>query len=71
MAAEHSSTLGRLTRQELEEHVNRGEIETVLTVFPDLYGRLVGKRITGRFFVSDVADHGMHVNFIIIAYFGS
>jgi glutamine synthetase len=49
-----------LTRPELEERVRSGEIETVVTVFPDLYGRLVGKRITGRFFVDQVADHGMH-----------
>ena len=36
-------------------------IETVVTVVPDLYGRLVGKRITGRFFLDETADHGMHM----------
>jgi glutamine synthetase len=51
---------GRLSREELEERIRAGEIETVLTVFPDLYGRLVGKRMTGRFFLDEVADHGMH-----------
>jgi glutamine synthetase len=54
------SQRGRLTRSELEQGVERGEIETVVTVFPDLYGRLVGKRITGRFFLEETAEHGMH-----------
>ena len=52
---------GRLSREELAERSRSGEIETVLTVFPDLYGRLIGKRIAGRFFLEHVADHGMHV----------
>ena len=32
---------GRLGRDELEESIRRGEIDTVITVFPDLYGRLI------------------------------
>ncbi len=52
---------GTLSRGELERRVRQGEIDTVLTVFPDLYGRLVGKRITGRFFLDEVAEDGMHV----------
>ncbi|RMH87353.1 MAG: glutamine synthetase [Calditrichaeota bacterium] len=51
---------GRLTPEELKELVERGEIETVLTVFPDMYGRLVGKRITGHFFIQDVLGHEIH-----------
>jgi glutamine synthetase len=51
---------GRLTREQLADCVALGEIDTVLTVFPDLYGRLVGKRITGHFFLEHAADHGMH-----------
>jgi glutamine synthetase len=54
-------TRGMLTREELAEGVENDEIETVLTVIPDMYGRLVGKRITGHFFVDEVADSGMHV----------
>lgn len=49
-----------LTAGELRELVQRGEVDTVLTVFPDLYGRLVGKRITGRFFCDEILGHGMH-----------
>ncbi len=51
---------GMLTRAELGEAIDRGEIETVLTVFPDMYGRLMGKRITGRFFMEQVAAEGWH-----------
>ncbi len=49
-----------LAVEELRELVNTDQIDTVLAVFPDLYGRLVGKRITGRFFCDDVLAHGMH-----------
>ncbi|HVE65720.1 MAG TPA: glutamine synthetase family protein [Thermoanaerobaculia bacterium] len=54
------SVPGMLTRDELTRLVETGEIETVLTVFPDFYGRLMGKRMTGPFFVKSVGDHGMH-----------
>jgi glutamine synthetase len=51
---------GLLTLEELTGLVERGEIETVLAVFPDMYGRLMGKRITGSFFLEEVAQGGMH-----------
>ncbi len=44
----------------LKAKVARGEIDTVITVFPDVLGRLVGKRFTGRFFVDHVATQGTH-----------
>ncbi len=60
MAKDKPANPGRLSREELGERIQSGAIETVLTVFPDLYGRLVGKRITGRFFLEEVAKDGMH-----------
>jgi glutamine synthetase len=54
------SAKGMLTRGELGDLVERGEIETVLAVFPDMYGRLMGKRIMGSYFVDEVAQGGMH-----------
>ncbi|HYB97592.1 MAG TPA: glutamine synthetase family protein [Candidatus Limnocylindrales bacterium] len=51
---------GRLSLSELERLIRSGEIDTVMTVFPDLYGRLVGKRITGHFFLEETAADGMH-----------
>ena len=49
---------GTITRDQLEGLIRSGEIDTVLMVFPDLQGRLVGKRTTGRFFLQSVADAG-------------
>lgn len=51
---------GMLTRVELEEAIRKDEIEVVLVVFPDMYGRLVGKRVTGHYFLEQVAEAGMH-----------
>ena len=47
-----------VTRQELESKIRGGQIDTVVMAFPDLQGRLVGKRTTGRFFLESVADSG-------------
>ncbi len=49
-----------LTPDQLRELVAQGDVDTVLTVFPDLYGRLVGKRIVGRYFCDEVLRDGMH-----------
>jgi glutamine synthetase len=40
--------------------VRRGEIDTVVVAFPDVFGRLVGKRFTGEFFLKSVAVQGTH-----------
>ena len=58
MNAEHTN--GMLSLEDLERAVREGKVETVLAVFPDLYGRLVGKRIAARYFLDHVAEHGMH-----------
>lgn len=44
----------------LVERIGKGEIDTVVAAFPDLYGRLVGKRVTGRFFAERVSEDGLH-----------
>jgi glutamine synthetase len=54
------SMQGRIDSETLERLVADGEIDTVIAAFPDMYGRLVGKRFTGRFFVGEVMSHGMH-----------
>ena len=51
---------GRIDLDTLREAIADGRIETVLTVFPDLYGRLMGKRIVGRYFLEEIASGGMH-----------
>ena len=52
---------GRLDLEALEREAASGRIRTVITAFPDLFGRLVGKRITPRFFLDEVARGGMRV----------
>ncbi len=45
-------TLARLAR--------RGDVDTVLMVFPDGHGRLLGKRLTARHFLEHGAADGVH-----------
>jgi glutamine synthetase len=52
---------GRLTYDKLVEEVQEGTIDTVITAVPDLYGRLIGKRITGHFFCEETVFQGMHM----------
>jgi glutamine synthetase len=51
---------GRLTVNALGSLVRGNEIDTVLTVFPDGYGRLMGKRLVARHFVEQAIDEGVH-----------
>jgi glutamine synthetase len=53
------STDGRLSADALTSLVTGGKIDTVLVCFPDLQGRLVGKRVTGHFFVDHVLADGI------------
>ncbi|MGY8825796.1 MAG: glutamine synthetase family protein [Candidatus Latescibacterota bacterium] len=52
---------GMLSLDQLEHAIRKDQIDTVLAVFPDLYGRLVGKRIAGSYFLDQVAANGIHV----------
>ena len=52
---------GMLSLDELRREAAEGRIDTVITAFPDLYGRLVGKRIHVPFFLDEIAAGGMHV----------
>ncbi|MBP7628881.1 MAG: glutamine synthetase [Acidimicrobiales bacterium] len=45
-----------VTLEELRASIGSGAVDTVLVVFPDLQGRLVGKRVTGGFFLERVAE---------------
>lgn len=45
---------GMLSASELEERARSGDIDTILVVFPDLQGRLVGKRVTGHFWCEEM-----------------
>ncbi|GAA2308759.1 glutamine synthetase family protein [Streptomyces kunmingensis] len=47
-----------LTVEALHALVAGGEIDTVVLAFPDMQGRLQGKRFAARFFLDEVLEHG-------------
>ncbi|MCZ7461336.1 glutamine synthetase family protein [Streptomyces sp. WMMC940] len=47
-----------LSVEELRALVASGEIDTVVLAFPDMQGRLQGKRFAARFFLDEVLEHG-------------
>ncbi|MFE1194403.1 glutamine synthetase family protein [Streptomyces olivaceoviridis] len=47
-----------LSVEELHALVASGEIDTVVLAFPDMQGRLQGKRFAARFFLDEVLHHG-------------
>src|ERR1043166_3009610 len=51
---------GRLDLKTLAQLVRKDDVDTVLVVFPDGYGRLMGKRVVGRYFLDHVAEEGSH-----------
>src|SRR5688500_18809551 len=51
---------GRIDVETLKRLVSDGDIDTIIAAFPDMYGRLVGKRFAAQYFVDDVIEHGMH-----------
>jgi glutamine synthetase len=48
-----------LTLPQLEKLIREGGIDTVLIAFPDHLGRLMGKRVTGSYFLDHLAKDGM------------
>jgi glutamine synthetase len=54
-----SRAKGMLGLDELRAEVEAGTIDTILTCFTDMQGRLMGKRVEGEFFLEDVASHGV------------
>ena len=51
---------GRVDLETLAQLVRKDDVDTVLAVFPDGYGRLMGKRVVGRYFLDHVAEEGSH-----------
>jgi glutamine synthetase len=48
-----------LTLDELRSEVESGGIDTVVTAFTDMQGRLLGKREQAEFFLDESAEHGI------------
>jgi glutamine synthetase len=49
-----------MTINELKIQIEEGRIDTVVVAIPDVFGRLLGKRFTARYFLESVLDHGTH-----------
>jgi glutamine synthetase len=49
---------GYLSLDQLRTIVADGRVDTVIVAFTDMQGRLVGKRVSARLFLDDVAEHG-------------
>ena len=51
---------GKLTFDELKKAVAAGDVDRVIVCFPDMQGRLIGKRMLGRYFVESAYEetHG-------------
>jgi glutamine synthetase len=47
-----------LTVEQLRTQVRDGTVDTVVVAFPDMQGRLQGKRIHAQFFLDTVLEHG-------------
>lgn len=60
MTSSEPAIKGMLTRDALARLVNKGEIDTVVVGFTDLYGRLMGKRFDADFFIEQTVEHGTH-----------
>jgi glutamine synthetase len=50
---------GMLSVDDLRSEAESGAIDTVVTAFTDMQGRLVGKRIEVSYFLDEVVDHGV------------
>ncbi|MFN0126560.1 MAG: glutamine synthetase family protein [Verrucomicrobiales bacterium] len=52
--------LGLITLESLRQRVAEATIDTVIAAFPDLYGRLMGKRFDASFFLDHTVANGTH-----------
>src|SRR5207247_8168358 len=50
---------GMLSVDDLRKEADGGTIDTVVTAFTDMQGRLFGKRIQVEYFLDDVVEHGV------------
>jgi len=48
-----------LSVEDLRKEAEAGAIDTVVTAFTDMQGRLFGKRINVEYFLDEVTEHGV------------
>ena len=54
-----TETRGMLDTETVRRMIADDELDTILVVFPDLQGRLMGKRVMGSYFADHVLDDGV------------
>src|SRR5437762_11642912 len=59
-SADNVHARGIISLAALREKINEGEIDTIIVAVPDTNGRLVGKRVTGSFFLDHCLEAGTH-----------
>jgi glutamine synthetase len=52
-------TAGMMSLDVLRDHAERGTVDTVVTAFTDMQGRLIGKRIEVHYFLDQVIEEGI------------
>src|SRR6266566_1969905 len=52
-------TAGMISLDDLRERAQGGTVDTIVTAFTDMQGRLMGKRIDASYFLDEVIDHGI------------
>ncbi len=62
-----SDVRGMLDVEDLERRVRADEVDTVLVVFPDYQGRLIGKRVAGHYFCDHVRSDGIEACSYLLA----
>ena len=56
---------GRLTLEALKDLIEKGEIDTVLVCMVDMQGRLIGKRVTGHFFLESAVREAHGCDYLL------
>nr|WP_267551972.1 glutamine synthetase family protein [Rhizobium rhizogenes] len=56
---------GRLTLKQLSQAIGEGAIDTVIVAMTDMQGRLIGKRLTGRFFLETGACRQLFCDYFL------
>lgn len=56
---------GKLTFEKLKQMLSEGTIDTILAVFPDMQGRLMGKRFQAEFFIDSAWEETHCCNYLL------
>ena len=56
---------GLLLFEDLKQRVEQGSIDTVVVAFPDMQGRLMGKRMLAEFFVETAWEETHCCNYLV------